>query len=110
MSEKITVKEKAVLRNEFYTSIENSLVNEGMTVEPVSEGMLIHLENGLFAEVKVTIKNEEKFDLEEARAKYAEKMARQAERAAKSAEVAKRKAEKAAEKLAKEQAKVETEA
>ena len=104
MSEKITVKEKATLRNELYTNIENGLLNDGITLEPVSEGMLVHLENGLFAEVKVTIKNEEKFDLEDARAKYAEKMARQAERAAKSAEVAKRKAEKAAAKLAKEQA------
>lgn len=100
---KISVKEKAVLRNSIYTDIETAL-SDAYTMEPVSEGMLLHLDNGLFAEVKVTIKNEEKFDLEAARQAYAEKMQRAADRAAKAAEVAAKKAEKAAEKLAKEQA------
>lgn len=100
---KISVKEKAILRNSIYTDIE-TIMGENYTIEPVSEGLLLHLDNGLFAEVKVTIKNEEKFDLEVARQAYAEKMQRAADRAAKAAEVAQRKAEKAAEKLAKEQA------
>lgn len=102
--EKLTVKEQATLRNDLYAMIDDALVDEGMTVEPVSEGMLVHLENGVYAEVKVTIKNPEKFDLEAARMKYSEKMQRQAERAQKAAEVAAKKAEKAAAKLAKEQA------
>lgn len=101
---KISVKEKAVLRNELYAGLENALVADGMTVEPSVNGMLIHLENGLFAEVKVTIKNEDKFDLEVARQAYADKTQAAAERAEKAAARAAEKAEKAAAKLAKEQA------
>ena len=101
--EKIGMKEKASIRNGLYQEIELALNSQNYEVEPVSEGMLVHLENGLFAEVTVTIKNEEKFDLEVARQKYAEKMAAAAERAAKSLKLAEEKAAKAAAKLAKEQ-------
>lgn len=101
--EKIGMKEKASIRNGLYQEIETALNAQSYEVEPVSEGMLVHLENGLFAEVSVTIKNEEKFDLEVARQKYAEKMAAAAERAAKSLKLAEEKAAKAAAKLAKEQ-------
>lgn len=102
---KISLKDKAVLRNDLYNTLEESLTDLGMTVEPGAEGMIVHLDNGLFAEVAVTIKNEDKFDIEVARQKYADKVQRAADRAAKSAEIAAKKAEKAAEKLAKEQAK-----
>lgn len=101
--EKIGMKEKASIRNGLYQEIETALNSQNYEVEPVSEGMLVHLENGLFAEVTVTIKNEEKFDLEVARQKYSEKMAAAAERAAKSLKLAEEKAAKAAAKLAKEQ-------
>ena len=101
--DKIGMKEKANIRNGLYQEIETSLNSHNYEVEPVSEGMLVHLENGLFAEVTVTIKNEEKFDLEVARQKYSEKMAAAAERAAKSLKLAEEKAAKAAAKLAKEQ-------
>lgn len=100
---KLSVKEQAVLRNDLYSNIQESMETLGFTVEPVADGMLIHLDNA-FAEVKVAIKNPEKFDLEAARIKYAEKVQRQAERAEKSARLAQEKAEKAAAKLAKEQA------
>ena len=93
--DKVSIKDKAILRNELYTELEGALVELGLTVEPGAEGMIVHLENGLFAEVAVTIKNEDKFDIEVARQKYADKVQRAADRAAKSAEVAAKKAEKA---------------
>ena len=56
---KVSLKDKAVLRNDLYNTLEEALVDLGMTVEPGAEGMIVHLDNGLFAEVAVTIKNEE---------------------------------------------------
>lgn len=95
--EKMTMKQAAELRNALYAQIIDAV---GEQTEPVVDGLLVHLPDGNFAEVKVVIKNE-KFDLEVARQAYADKMARAAERIAKQAEAAAKKAEAAAKKTAK---------
>lgn len=95
--EKMTMKQAAELRNALYAQIIDAV---GEQTEPVVDGLLVHLLDGNFAEVKVVIKNE-KFDLEVARQAYADKMARAAERIAKQAEAAAKKAEAAAKKTAK---------
>lgn len=105
----LSVKEKAALRSEFYEGIEEmigDLANVDVVgTEPIATGLLIHLENGAAVEVRVIVKDENKFNLEAVRAAYRAKLENAAERAAKHAEVEARKAAKAAEKAAKEQTK-----
>lgn len=99
----MTNKEKAAVRSNFYEVIENGLgaVADVIGVEPVADGLLIHLANGGFAEVSVTVKDETKFSLEKARAEYAEKCAKAAERAEKARLAAEETERKALEKAAK---------
>jgi hypothetical protein len=99
----MTNKEKAAVRSSFYEVIENSLgaTADVIGVEPVADGLLLHLANGGFAEVSVTVKDETKFSLEKARATYAEKLAKAADRAEKARLAAVEAEQKAVEKAAK---------
>lgn len=104
----MTNKEKAAVRSNFYEVIENGLgaVVDVIGVEPVADGLLLHLANGGFAEVSVTVKDETKFSLEKARNAYAEKCTKAAERAEKARLAAEEAERKALEKAAKATEKV----
>ena len=97
--EKMDTKNQAMVRSNFYSRIEESFSD--YTTEPISDGLLIHLEGGHFAKVKVSVCDATKFDLEKERTAYAEKCAKAAERAEKARQKAEERAEKAAEKAAK---------
>lgn len=106
---KLKVAEKAELRKDFYSKIESVLDEAGIAYEPIATGLLAVISADKMVEIRVIVKDEEKFDIEDARAEYAEKCRKAAERAeqkaAKEAERAakeKEKAEKAAAKAAKE--------
>lgn len=103
----LTVKEKAAIRSEFYDAIDEIILNDtdlATTSEPIATGILFHTANGAAVEVRVIVKDETKFSLEEARLAYQDKLDKAAARAAKHAEVEAAKAAKAAEKLAKTKA------
>lgn len=94
--EKITEKTKAIYRNELYEGIGEFLNQETeYDQESGTKGILVHLPEGLVAEVTVTIKNPEKFDIEVERAALAEKIAKATARQEKAAANAADKAAKA---------------
>lgn len=103
MEKTFTTQQKADIRSEFYDYINDTLtdIDNVINSEPIATGILFHLENGAAVEVRVIVKDETKFSIEEARAKYQEKLDGAAARAAKHAEVEAKKAAKAAEKAAK---------
>lgn len=107
MTEKMSVKDQAVVRSHLYEVALNAIVQDGKETEVISDGALIHLGDGQFAKLKISVCDPTKFDLEATRAAYQEKLAKQAELAQKRAEAARIKAEKAA---AKEAAKAAKEA
>lgn len=107
MAEKMSVKDQAVVRSNLYEVALNAIVQNGMETEVVADGALIHLGDGQFAKMKISVCDATKFDLEATRVAYQEKLAKQAELAQKRAEAARVKAEKAA---AKEAAKTPKEA
>lgn len=104
---KLPVAEQAKVRKDLYDATVEALGAAGYETETVSDGALIHLGEGQYALLKIAIKDPEKFDLDIARADYAEKQQKAAERAAKAAETAATKAAKEAEKAAKAAAKAE---
>ena len=101
MVEKMGTKEQAVVRSHLYEVALNAIVQDGKETEVVSDGALIHLGDGQYAKLKISVCDATKFDLEDTRAKYQEKLARAAEAAEKRAEAARVKAEKAAAREAK---------
>lgn len=94
--EKMAIVKQAATRSDIYACIEKAIKSDmDYFTETVSDGMLVHLPDGYFAKVKVTVCNAEKFSLDNVRTKYAEKTQKAAERARKAAERAKEKEEKA---------------
>lgn len=103
--EKMSVKDQAVVRSHLYEVALNAIVQDGKETEVIADGALIHLGDGQFAKMKISICDATKFDLEATRAEYQEKLAKQAELAQKKAEAAAEKARKAAEREAAKAAK-----
>lgn len=99
--EKMKVKEATKVRAELYDIAIGALEGAGYSVETIKGGALITLPDGYFSKMNISICDAEKFDVEQVRADYQEKLARDAERAAKAAEDAAEKERKAAEKAAK---------
>ena len=95
-------KEQAVVRGRLYEVALNGVVNElGYTTETISDGALIHLGDGQYAKLVVSVCDATKFDLDGVREKYQDKLQRAADRAAKAAAAAEEKARKAEAKAAK---------
>ena len=105
MAEKMSVKDQAVVRARLYEVALNAIVGEGYQTEVVADGALIHLGDGQYAKMKISVCDASKFNLEDVRAEYQEKLEKQAELAQKRAEAAAEKARKAAEREAKKAAK-----
>lgn len=101
MAEKMGTKEQAVVRANLYEVALNAIVQNGMETEVVADGALIHLGDGQYAKLKISVCDATKFDLEDTRNKYQAKLARAAEAAERRAEAARVKAEKAAAREAK---------
>ena len=101
----LKTQDKAQIRSDFYELIDESLGDSAtldvVGSEPISTGLLVELTNGAFVEIRVIVKDENKFDIAAVRAEYQEKLQAAAERAAKHAENEAKKAAKAAEKAAK---------
>lgn len=97
---KLKVAEKAELRKDFYGKIEAVLDEAGIAYEPVATGLLAVVSADKMVEIRVIVKDEEKFDIDDARTEYADKCAKAAERA-------EQKAVKEAERAAKEKEKAE---
>ncbi len=73
--EKMKAKVQAVVRGDIYEVVGDALYHKELATEVVSDGLLVHLPDGYFAKVKVSICDATKFDLETERAIYAEKVA-----------------------------------
>ena len=93
--EKMNVKAQAETRANLYDVALKGIANAGFETETIADGALVQLPDGYFAKVCVTICDATKFDLEETRAKYQEKLANAAERAAKAAAKSEEKSKKA---------------
>lgn len=93
----MSVKDQAIVRSHLYEVALNAIVQDGKETEVIADGALIHLGDGQFAKLKISVCDATKFDLEATRAEYQEKLAKQAELAQKRAEAAAEKARKAAE-------------
>lgn len=104
---KLPVAEQAAIRKTLYGLALDGIETAGYETEAISEGSLIHLPDGQFALVKITVKDPEKFDLTSAREDYAAKQAAAAERSAAQAKKAQEKAAKDAEKAKKAKEKAE---
>lgn len=100
---KMSVKDQVTVRSHLYEVALNAIVQDGKETEVIADGALIHLGDGQFAKMKISICDATKFDLEDTRAKYQEKLAKQAEMAEKRAEAMRIKAEKAEKKAKKEE-------
>ena len=106
MAEKMKVAEQAAIRANIYNAAGASIQEMGYSTETISDGMLIHLGEGQYAKLKVSICDPTKFDLEIERETYAQKMRDAAERAEKARLKAEEKERKAKEKAAKAAEKV----
>ena len=105
--EKMNPSTQATVRSNLYTMVENTVNGNGLTTEPVTDGMLVHLEDGNFAKIRISICDPTKFDLDEARKAFAEKTAKAAARAAAASERAKAAEAKATARAAKAAEKVQ---
>ena len=99
MAEKLTVKEQREIRSQLYKIALGAIQEQGNETEVVSKGALVHLPNGQFARVQISYCDPTKFNLENERAEYKEKLEAAAERADRAAQRAKEKAERAAKKV-----------
>ena len=105
--DKMSIKDATDVRVNLYGVTIDALQNEGFVVEPIKGGSLIHLGNGYFAKMAISVCDASKFDLEATRAEYAEAVATRKVKT----EEAKAKAEaKEAAKAEREAAKAEKEA
>jgi len=93
--EKMNPSTQATVRSNLYSLVEKTVNESGFVTEPVTDGMLVHLEDGNFAKIRVSVCDPVKFDLEEARKAFAEKTAKAAARASAASERAKAAEEKA---------------
>lgn len=100
MAEKLSPAEQNRLRSILYNVVREALEGAGYTTETFIKGTLIHLEDGQFAKLGISIADPEKFDLAETRATYAAQQAAAAERAEKAVEKAQKVAAKQAAKAA----------
>lgn len=105
--EKLTVKESAEIRAGLYDVTLGALDNAGFPTETIKGGALIHLANGYFAKISISVCDASKFDLEATRAEYQAQLEARAEAAAKAAAKVAEKEAKAAERAAKAAAKTE---
>lgn len=103
--EKMGTKLQAETRANLYEVALKGVANAGFETETIKGGALIHLPDGYFAKMTVTICDATKFDLDATREEYQAKLAADAERAAKAMAAAEEKARKAEEKAAKAAAK-----
>ena len=94
--EKMNKAVEAEVRKNLYEVALDALAREGFTTEVIKDGALIHLPDGYFAKVKVSICDATKFDLDVTRAEYQELLQKRAEAAEKKAQKAREKAEKEA--------------
>lgn len=101
MAEKMKVAEQAAVRAKIYGVAGAAVEDIGYTTETISDGMLIHLGEGQYAKLKVSVCDPTKFDLEAERDAYAEKTREAAERAEKARLKAEEKERKAKERAAK---------
>ena len=92
---------EAETRKHLYEVALDALARDGYTTEVIKDGALIHLPDGYFAKVKISICDATKFDLDKVRADYQDQLQKRAEAAEKRAIKAREKAEKEAEKLRK---------
>lgn len=99
--EKMNVKQQVEVRANLYDIVIGGLHTKDFETEAVCDGLLIHLPDGYFAKLKISICDAAKFDLTEEREAYAEKLRKQSERAEAARLKAEEKARKAAEKAAK---------
>ena len=99
MAEKMKVAEQAKYRAELYGAASEAFQSKGYTTETISDGMLVHLGEGQYSKVKISICDPANLDHE--REVYAQKMADAAERAEKARLKAEEKERKAKEKAAK---------
>ncbi len=100
--EKMSVAAQAETRATLYADALKGIEASGLETETIAEGALIHLPEGYFAKLAITICDATKFDLEATREKYQEKVANATARAEKAAAKAREKAEKAAKASSKE--------
>ena len=100
--EKLTVKESAEIRSNLYEVTLSALDESGFVTETIKGGALIHLPNGYFAKISISVCDATKFDLEETRAEYQAQLEARAEATAKAAAKAAEKEAKAAAKVTKE--------
>ena len=101
MMDKMNVKQQAEVRANLYGAAIESFRNINLDTEAICDGLLIHLPDGYFAKMKISICDATKFDLTMEREAYAEKLQKQSERAEAARLRAEEKARKAAEKAAK---------
>lgn len=100
--------QKAELRAATYAGITDYLTSVGDQVEPSVNGILVwDPDRELWFEVSVVVKDERTFDLNKARADYAEKASKAAERAAAAKTRAEEKAKRAEERAAKAKKNIE---
>lgn len=99
--EKMNVKQQAEVRANLYDIAINGFHGAELETEAICDGLLIHLPDGYFAKMKISICDATKFDLAAERENYAEKLQKQSERAEAARLRAEEKARKAAEKAAK---------
>ena len=103
--DKLSVKESSAVRTELYDVALSALNGVGYDTEAIKGGALIHLPNGYFAKMSISVADATKFSLEEVREEYQAQLKAREAAAAKAEAKALEKAEKEKAKLAKEAAK-----
>lgn len=103
--EKLPVKESAQIRTNLYGVVLNAINEAGYETETIKSGSLIHLPDGHFAKLAISVCDASKFSLENTRAEYQAQLDARVVAAEKAAVRAAEKEAKAAEKAAKEAAK-----
>ena len=91
--DKLPVKEQASRRSELYMIALGAIQQEGLATEVVSNGAIIHCEDGQHYRLKIQYCNPEKFSIDKEREAYQEKLSNAAERARKAAEKKKKEEE-----------------
>lgn len=68
--DKLSVKESSAVRTELYDVALSALNGVGYDTEAIKGGALIHLPNGYFAKMSISVADATKFSLEEVREEY----------------------------------------
>lgn len=77
--DKLPVKEQASRRSELYMIALGAIQQEGLATEVVSNGAIIHCEDGQHYRLKIQYCNPEKFSIDKERETYQEKLSNAAE-------------------------------